>query len=111
MPLWVRIPPSSKIFGVRGPMAVNCLENRPSLLCSGTEFDSLALLHIWKMPLNGGQSGSNPEDAARRGVRFALLPPSPVSVRVALWFETPAGVVRLHDSGPILFALELGTAP
>ncbi len=33
-------------FGMRGPMAVNCLENRPSSLSGGTEFDSLAFLHI-----------------------------------------------------------------
>lgn len=82
-------------------MAVNCLENSASSLSGGTEFDSLAFLHIRKMPLNGGQSGSNPEDAVRRGVRFALLPPSPVSVMVAPQFETLVGVVRLHDLGPI----------
>jgi hypothetical protein len=32
--------------GMRGPMAVNCLENRPPSLGGGTEFDSLAFLHF-----------------------------------------------------------------
>src|SRR5258708_3732161 len=89
--------PSLRSYGEIG-RRTSLLNSQPKG-CAGSMAANSA--KFWKILVMAGQSGLNPEGTERCGVRFIILPPSPVSVRVALCFETAAGVVRLHDSGPI----------